>query len=113
VSALLEPVAESARWSVRKPQDLAECLQVLPRGGPSVLVVRPGRDVEGEMMVLERVARLYPGTALVVVGDAEQSALTGLAWDLGARFVCFSPLSRDLLPDAVKGLLTEPVAEKG
>ena len=34
LTALLEPAAEAARWRVRKPHDLAECLETLPHGGP-------------------------------------------------------------------------------
>ena len=106
LAALLEPTAAAAKWWFRKPQDLAECLEVLPRGGPSVVVLRPGRDLEGELTALERIRRSFPEAAVVVVGEADQAALAGLAWDLGARFVLFPPLPRDLLPAVVTGLLT-------
>jgi ferredoxin len=99
--ALLEPAAEAARWWLRKPGDLAECLEVLPRGGPSVLVIRLGRDLEGELVVLERVCRLFPDAAAVVVGEADQAPLAGLARDLGARFTLFPPVSLELLPGVV------------
>ena len=79
---------------------------LLPRGGPSVLVLRLGRDLEDELTALDRVRRSFPDAAVVVVGEAEQAALAGLAWDLGARFALFPPLPRDLLPDVVKGLMT-------
>jgi DNA-binding NtrC family response regulator len=113
INALLQPVAEAARWWVRKPQDLDECLQVLPRGGPSVLVLRVGRDLESEMTTLERVSRLHPEASTVVVGEASQAALAGLAWDLGAHFALFPPLSPDMLPDVVAGLMKMPGTEKG
>lgn len=106
LSALLEPAAEAARWWFRKPQSLAECLEVLPRGGPSVLVVRLGRDLEDELTALEHIRRSFPDVAAVVVGEAEQAALAGVAWDLGARYVLFPPLPRELLPGVVTGLMT-------
>ncbi len=108
----LEPAAAAARWLLRKPHDLAECLEALPRGGPNVLVVRLGRDLESELDVVERVRQLFPDTAVVVVGDAEQAALAGLAWDLGARFVLFPPLPRELLEEVVKGLMNTERPEK-
>jgi DNA-binding NtrC family response regulator len=107
LTSLLEPVAEAGRWRVRKPRDLAECVETLPAGGPSVLVLRLGRDLETELAMLERVHYLFPDTATVVVGEADQAALAGLAWDLGARFVLFPPLSRELLPDVVAGLMSD------
>jgi hypothetical protein len=108
----LEPVAKAARWWLRKPGGLVECLEVLPCGGPSVLVIRLGRDLEGELVTLERVCRLFPDAAVVVAGEADQAALASLARDLGARFVLFPPMSFDLLPDVVKGLMGTAEAAK-
>jgi hypothetical protein len=105
LAALLEPVAEAARWRLRKPGDLIECLEVLQRGGPDVLVIRLGRDLEGELVTVERVCRLVPEAAVVVVGEADHAALASLARDLGARFVLFPPMSLDLLPGVVTGLM--------
>jgi hypothetical protein len=101
----LEPVAKAARWWLKKPGGLAECLEVLPRGSPSVLVIRIGRDLEGELVTLEGVCRLFPEAAVVVVGEADHAALASLAWDLGARFVLFPPVPLDLLPGVVTGLM--------
>lgn len=107
LTALLEPAAAAGKWWLRKPRELAECLELLPRGKPNVLVLRLGRDLERELTALERVHYLFPATATVVVGEADQTTLAGLAWDLGARYVLFPPLSRELLPDLVVGLMTE------
>jgi hypothetical protein len=113
LTALLEPLADAARWWLRKPSDLAECLEVLPRGGPSVLVMRPGRDLERELVLLERVSRLFPSASVVVVGDGDQGALAGVAWDLGARFALFPPIPLDLLPGVVTGLMKTDGDKKG
>jgi hypothetical protein len=105
LATLLEPVADAARWWLRKPRNLAECVEQLPRGGPNVLVIRLGRDLETELNTVDRIRRLFPSAGVVVVGEAEQAELAGLAWDLGARFALFPPLSLDLLPGIVAGLL--------
>jgi DNA-binding response OmpR family regulator len=107
LAGLLDPATAEARWRVHRPRDLAECLQILPRGGPSVLVLRLGRDLEAELETLERVRYLFPETATVVVGDSDQDSVAGLAWDLGAAFVLVPPLPREWLVDVVTGLMTD------
>jgi hypothetical protein len=106
LAALLRTAIEERglRWPVREPRDLAGCLRLLKRGGPAVLIVRAGRDLEREFTLLERVTWVCPETATVFVGDAEHAPLVGIAWDLGARYVLL-PQSRDLLPDVVIGLM--------
>jgi hypothetical protein len=96
---------DAGRWLLRKPGDLAECLEMSSRGGLNVLVLRLGRDLDDELSTVERVHYLAPDTAIIVVGDAEQAAVAGIARDLGAQFVLFPPLSRDLLPEVVAGFM--------
>jgi hypothetical protein len=48
---------------------------------------------------------LFPETATIVVCDADNPAVVGLAWDLGAKFVLHPPQIRELLPDVVAGFL--------
>lgn len=107
---LLRPRAEAGRWRLRELRHLDACLSLLQRGGGSVLVLKVGRDLEQELALLERAARLFPDVPAVVVGDTNHPALAGLVWDLGARCVLFPPLLRDLLPDVVAGLLGTPTA---
>jgi hypothetical protein len=109
LAAMLRAAFEerNLRWPVREPRDLAACLRLLQHGGPAVLIVRAGRDLEHELMLLERVAWLRPEAAAVFVGDAEHAPLAGTAWDLGARYVMLPPQSRELLPDVVIGLMGE------
>jgi hypothetical protein len=97
--------AKPGEWSLREPRQLESCLRLLRGGHPSVLVLKVGTDLERELLLLERVSWLYPDTATVVVGDAENAVLAGLAWDLGAAYVHFPPLPREHLPDVVTGLL--------
>src|SRR5438876_9636491 len=91
LTAMLEELAAAGKWSLRHPRDFAECRALLRRGGPSVLVLRVGRNLEFEMSLLERVARLFPDVGTVVVGEAVHAPLAGLAWDLGASYVMMLP----------------------
>jgi hypothetical protein len=101
-------------WSLREPRRLESCLRLLRGGHPSVLVLKVGHDLEQELTLLERVGRLYPDTATVVVGDAENPVLAGLAWDLGAAFVLFPPLPREHLLPVIAGLMraAEPAGRR-
>jgi hypothetical protein len=105
LAAMLRPLTVERKWALREPRQLAPCLRLLSRGGPGVLVIKAGRDLERELTFLERVAWLRPGTATVLVGDAESGSLVGLAWDLGADFVLFPPQPREQLPEIVAGLM--------
>src|ERR1700722_5236498 len=93
LATLLRAVIEERglRWPGREPRALAGCRRLLQRGGPAVLVVRGGRDLERELTLLERVAWLRPQTATVFVGDAEHAPLAGVAWDVGASYVLLPP----------------------
>ena len=105
LTALLRPIAEQANWSLHEPRRIGTCFRLLRRAGAGVLVIKAGRDLERELSLLERVAHLFPETAAVLVGDVEHPALAGLAWDLGAAFVLFSPRSREQLAEVVMGLM--------
>ena len=68
-------------------------------------MLRVGRDLEREFALLERAVRLVPDAAVVLVGDADNPALAGLGWDLGARYVLFPPQPREQLPDIVAAFM--------
>jgi hypothetical protein len=97
--------AQVHRWHLREVRHLRVCLGLLPQGRGSVLVVRVGRDLVGELTLLERVSTLFPETATVVVCDADNPAVVQLAWDLGARFVLAPGQVREELVEVVEGLL--------
>jgi hypothetical protein len=116
LAALLRPFAAPRHWSLREPRRPESCLRLLRGGGRAVLVLKLGslpgqeatpqdRALVNELSLLERVTRLCPETATVVVGDADHAELAALAWDLGAAYVLFPPQPRDGLPDIVSGLL--------
>src|SRR5438876_829050 len=70
LTTMLEEKASREKWSLRHPRDFAECRDLLRRGGPAVLVLRVGRNLEFELSLLERVAALFPDVGTVVVGEA-------------------------------------------
>jgi hypothetical protein len=105
---LLREPARKHRWWLREVRHAGRVPELLQPGGPAVLVLKVGRDLERELGLLEKVAWLYPDTATVVVGDADSAALADLAWDLGARLVLCPPLPRAHLPEIVAGLMEVP-----
>jgi DNA-binding NtrC family response regulator len=109
----LRETAKSQAWALREPRQIDACLRLLKNAGPSVLVVRLGRDLQHELTLLERVSWLRPEIATVVVGDTEDVTLACLAWDLGASYVLFPPQSRDCLPDIVRGLMGQATGKPG
>jgi hypothetical protein len=111
LTEMLRGLAEARRWTLQQTRRAEACLDALGRG-PSVLVIRVGRDLARELTLLERAAWLRPDAATVAVGDTDDGVLAGLAWDLGASYVVFPPQTRDVLPDLVAGLMAAALARK-
>ena len=105
LTALLSERAAAHGWWLREVHHAGACLRLLQKGGGGVLVLRTGRDLERELVLLERVTRLVPDALTMVVGDADNAALAALAWDLGARYVLLPPQPRELLPELVEALM--------
>lgn len=102
----LAALAESERWTLRPARQVESCLRLLRQTGPGVLVVKVGKPAERDLALVEQVSWQLPNVPAVVVGDVEDAAvLAGLAWDVGASYALFPPLSRDLLPEVVAGLM--------
>jgi hypothetical protein len=107
----LRPLAAAQRWALREPRQAEPLWRTLATGGPTVFVVKVGRkEPERELSLIERVSWQLPDVATVAVGEPEDAAvLAGVAWDAGAAYALFPPLSRDLLPDVVAGLMRRAV----
>jgi DNA-binding NtrC family response regulator len=105
LAELLRELAQKQRWALREVRKAEECRQLLRAGGPAVLVLKIGHDLIRELTLLERISWLVPDAGRIVVGDADDPVLAGLAWDLGASYVLFLPGRRNLLPDLVLSLM--------
>jgi DNA-binding NarL/FixJ family response regulator len=101
----LRALVEEQRWVLREPRQVGSCLTALRRGGPGVLVLKVGRDLEREFALLDRVRQSVPDTKIVVVCDVDHPRLAGVAWDLGAACVLVMPLAGEVLPSIVAGLM--------
>jgi len=111
LAEMLRSENKPREWSIREPRSLEAGLRLLRRGGPSVAVLKLGKDLLRELTLLERVTWLFPETAVIVVGDTENSVLAGLAWDLGASFVLSPPLARGELFGIVTSLINSPARQ--
>src|SRR5437879_4426434 len=80
---LRELANKKHRWALREPRQQEACLRLLRRGGPAVLVIKVGRDIEQELALLETISWRYPDTRIVAFGDVENPTLVDLIWDLG------------------------------
>ena len=102
----LRSICQSRGWRLNEVRHPRVCLGLLPQGGQSVFVLRVGRDLVREFTLLSDVARLFPQTATVVVCDVDP-AVSGLAWELGAKFVLHPAEIHELLPEVIAGILTD------
>ena len=108
----IRAIADTERWIVREPRQVEPLWRLLQSGGPTVLVVKMGAAPDRELALIERVSWQLPDVATVAVGDLEMAdILAGLAWDIGAAFALFPPLSRDLLPEIVAGLMRRAIRD--
>jgi DNA-binding NarL/FixJ family response regulator len=102
---LRELANKKHRWALREPRQQESCLRLLRRGGPAVLVIKVGKDIEQELALIEQVSSRYPDTRIVALGDVENPTLADLIWNLGVSFVLFPPQPRERLKDLVESLM--------
>lgn len=105
--------AHDHRWLLKEVRQAGACKTLLRDPRPTVLLAQldpHGSDAAAPMAFLADVHRHHPHVATVVVSDVklneeERISWTATAFDLGARFVLFPPLSRPVLEDLVGGLI--------
>ena len=105
LTSALQSLAEELGLTPRQVQQSEACHRALRRGGPNVLLLRAGRDLDREFALLDHVTWTMPETRVLVVLDQDDARLRSLAWDLGAAYVLSLSRSRDLLPDVIRAMV--------
>jgi hypothetical protein len=103
----LRELAQAKRFRLRETSQQSACANLLQSSPPSVFVLVLGRDLERELGLLEQVHTSLPGTATIVIGEADNPVLAGLAWELGATFVLFPPTPVEWIGDLLGRMLPE------
>jgi len=105
LAGMLDELTHMRRWSLRKVRQTATCLEEVREGGPTVLVMSLGRNLEQELSLLAELTTTYPNVATVVVGESHHVSMAGIAWDLGARYVMLLPQPGNWLAEIVAPLM--------
>lgn len=101
----LRELAQAHRFRLRETSQFSACLNLVQSSQPSVLILVLGRNLDGELGLLEQVHACCPGTAIIVVGETSNPVLAGLAWDLGASYALFPPTPVERIGELVTRLL--------
>ena len=102
---LLQELAQARRCWLRETSQVSACLNLAHTTPPSVLVLRLGTDLPRELELLEQVHACLPGTAVIAVGEAENPALAGLVWELGATCALFPPTPMEQIHGLIERIL--------
>ncbi len=105
LAKLLLPLAEQQHWLLRQPQQLESVLRFLDRGGPNLLIVRVGSDLEREFLVVAQAREHAPQVSILTVLDQDVPQLRLLAWTLGATAVITLGQSRERFVELVVSLI--------
>jgi DNA-binding NarL/FixJ family response regulator len=105
----LREIAQARRIWLRETSQLAACRNLLQTSPPSVFIMVLGGDLEKELTLLELVHVSLPNTASIAIGEADNPALAGLAWELGATYALFPPTPVEMITDILARCLpTQP-----
>jgi DNA-binding response OmpR family regulator len=104
-------LARDSRWIVREARHSDACLAFLGEARPAVLLLKLGNKPIGELDLLARLQARCPECPVVLVSDmkSDGAAITGIGYDLGARYVMLPPISRSGLEDVVAGLMAATI----
>src|ERR1700691_3495093 len=97
----LRELAQAKRFWLRETSQITACRSLLQSARPTIFVMVLGRDLERELALLEAVHAALPVTATIMIGEADNPVLAGLAWDLGATFALFPPLPVERITDLI------------
>jgi len=113
IASLVRDLAAAERWALREPRQLDNCREQLRQLTPTVFIIVIERPSDAALALLHSTAVECPHVAIVAVGSVDDAeTLAGLSCDLGADYALFPPLSRDLLPDVVRGLMQRSIKKQ-
>ncbi len=108
-------LAAENRWLLRESRHPDACLALASEARPAVLLLKIERDLVEGMTLLSRLAESAPDCPVILVSDVkmdgsdQRAQLSGVAFDLGARYVLFPPLQQPVIEDLVSGLMSATV----
>jgi len=109
----LRPVAVEHRWLLTDCRQLAAAKAAASERRPLLLLVQvdPHSDASPSLALLAELHRARPEIAIVVISDGklpddDRARWTAAAFDLGAVYVLFPPLTGPVLEDLIGGLMT-------
>lgn len=116
LAAQLRELAAGAGWVLHDFRQAKPAAAAAKQLQPTVLLLQtdPHADPPPAFEVLGDVSRANPDAACVVVSDIklnddDRGVWSAAAWDLGADYVLFPPLTRPVLEDLVTGLMRSAV----
>jgi DNA-binding NarL/FixJ family response regulator len=115
LAEMIEPLAKENAWLIRESRQPGGCLNLLRQVRPSVLVLKLGELIE-ELELLGQIHHHVPDCAVIVVSDVKLEGneqrlnLAGIAYDLGASYVMFPPITQTLIEDLVSGLMAATIS---
>ena len=111
LAAQVGDVARENGWIVRESRRPETCAAFLSEARPALLLLKLERKLIDELTLLAHLNATVPDCPVVVFSDlklenaAQRANLAGLAYDLGARYIMFPPLTRHVIEDIVTGLM--------
>jgi DNA-binding NtrC family response regulator len=112
IARQFEELVQDRGWLVRESRQAPACLGLLRAGGPSVLIVKLGRNLLRELSFVDEVHACLPDVPVVVIGDAEDPGLMALAYELGAAYVLFPPANRNQLVEIARDFLLAAIERR-
>lgn len=115
LAAQARDLARDSGWLLREPREPDACLSLLREARTSILLLRLERKMIDEFNLLATVRERVPECPVIVFCDAkldsvsQRLSIAALAYDIGARYVMFPPLTRTLVEDIVAGLMTASI----
>jgi hypothetical protein len=116
LAAQLRELAAGAGWVLHDFRQAKPAAAAARGFQPTVVLLQtdPHTEPPAAFPLLSEIARANPDAACIVVADVklnddDRGIWTAAAFDLGAKYALFPPLTRPVLEDIVNGLMTAAI----